>query len=308
MSFDTLCDCLNPVKCTFKKVMGMFEKKRAFIHIIILGLTIFPACNLPFFTNSIRASSMNPAITENTSLSAKNLKITVIYDNNPYKEGLTASWGFSCNIKGAEKTILFDTGGNSSVLLANMQQLGIDPKEIDIVVLSHVHGDHVGGLDGILKVNPDMTVYYPATFSLRFKDSLIRTGIKAVEVKDPTRICKGVYSTGVLGSWMKEQALMISTDRGMIVITGCAHPGIANILKVAKELIEDQILLVVGGFHLGAIRKQQLEALIVNFRKFGVQQVGPCHCTGDLGRHMFKEEYGKDFLNLGVGRLIEFEQ
>jgi 7,8-dihydropterin-6-yl-methyl-4-(beta-D-ribofuranosyl)aminobenzene 5'-phosphate synthase len=250
---------------------------------------------------------MKPTGNEIISAAIGELRITVVYDNNPYKEGLTASWGFACVIEGAEKTILFDTGGNSAVLLNNMQQLGIDPKEIDVVVLSHIHGDHIGGLDGLLKANPDVTVYFPATFPMRFGGSLTYAGIKTVEVNDPAGICKDVYSTGVLGSWMKEQSLIVSTDRGVIVITGCAHPGIVNILKTVKELNADNILLVMGGFHLGAIRKQQLEEIIVTFRKLGVQQVGPCHCTGELARQTFKQEYGKDFVDVGVGRLIEFE-
>jgi 7,8-dihydropterin-6-yl-methyl-4-(beta-D-ribofuranosyl)aminobenzene 5'-phosphate synthase len=175
------------------------------------------------------------------------------------------------------------------------------------VVLSHTHGDHIGGLDRLLKENLDLTVYFPATFPMRFGGFLSYAGIKTVEVNDPAAICKDVYSTGVPGSWMKEQALMISTDRGVIVITGCAHPGIVNILKTAKELNADNIMLVMGGFHLGAIRKQQLEGIIITFRKLGVQQVGPCHCKGELARQTFKQEYGKDFLDVGVGRLIEFE-
>jgi 7,8-dihydropterin-6-yl-methyl-4-(beta-D-ribofuranosyl)aminobenzene 5'-phosphate synthase len=97
------------------------------------------------------------------------LSITVVYDNNPYKAVLTTSWGFACVIKGTEKTVLFVTGGNSAVLLNNMQQLGIDPEEIDIVVLSHIHGDHVGGLKVFLKENFNVTVYLPATFPMDSK-------------------------------------------------------------------------------------------------------------------------------------------
>lgn len=69
--------------------------------------------------------------------------ITVVFDNNPYKKGLENGWGFSCLIEGMEKTVLFDTGGN--ILLDNMQMLGIYPEAVDILVLSHVHSDHVGG-------------------------------------------------------------------------------------------------------------------------------------------------------------------
>jgi 7,8-dihydropterin-6-yl-methyl-4-(beta-D-ribofuranosyl)aminobenzene 5'-phosphate synthase len=274
---------------------------------IIVALTIITACNQIFFSHSMRAFAMKPAVNKTTSTEIGELRITVVYDNNPYQEGLTTSWGFACVIKGAEETILFDTGGDSAVLLNNMQQLGIDPKKIDVVVLSHVHGDHIGGLDGLLKANPAVTVYFPATFPMSFKGSLTRVGIKTIEVNDPARICKGVYSTGVLGSWMKEQALMISTDRGLIVITGCAHPGIVHILQTVKEHHADPILLVMGGFHLGAMRKVQLEEIIADFRELGVEKVGPCHCTGELARQTFKLGYGSDFLDVGVGRLIEFE-
>jgi 7,8-dihydropterin-6-yl-methyl-4-(beta-D-ribofuranosyl)aminobenzene 5'-phosphate synthase len=248
---------------------------------------------------------MKPAFKEITSLAVKNLRIIVVYDNNPYKAGLTASWGFACVIKGPEKTILFDTGGSSAVLLKNMQQLGIGPKDIDIVVLSHIHGDHVGGLNGFLHENSNVTVYLPAAFPLGFKESLKEAGIKTVEVNDPARICKGVYSTGILGNWIKEQALLIATDSGLILITGCAHPGIVHILEVANKIIEDKVLLVMGGFHLGAMRKSELEEIISDFRKLGVERVGPCHCSGNTARRMFKQEYGQDFLDVGVGRWIE---
>ena len=195
---------------------------------------------------------MKPTVNDIISPAIGELRITVVYDNNPYKEGLTTSWGFACVIKGAEKTILFDTGGDSDVLLNNMQQLAIDSKEIDVVVLSHIHGDHVGGLNGFLQENMNVTVYLPATFLPGFKESLKRVGIKTVEMNDSARICKGVYSTGVLGSMIKEQALMISTDRGLIVITGCAHPGIVHILQTAKKIIRNEFLLVMGGISSGS--------------------------------------------------------
>jgi len=281
--------------------------RKAFLLSMISALTIFTACNLIFFTHSMKASTIKPTFRDVTSTTTKSLSIIVVYDNNLYKEGSTTSWGFACVVKGAEKSILFDTGGNSAVLLNNMQQLGIDPKDIDVVVLSHIHGDHVGGLNGVLQENMNVTVYLPAAFPLGFKDSLQRAGIETVEVADSARICKGVYSTGVLGNWIKEQALMISTDRGQIVITGCAHPGIVHILQTVKKIIRDKILLVIGGFHLGAMREAQLEDIIGDFRELGVERVGPCHCSGELAKHTFKLEYGNDYMDVGVGRIIEFE-
>jgi 7,8-dihydropterin-6-yl-methyl-4-(beta-D-ribofuranosyl)aminobenzene 5'-phosphate synthase len=259
------------------------------------------------FSHPGRPFITQPASEEINSIMSKNLSMTIVYDNNPYKDGLMTSWGFACVIKGTEKTILFDTGGNSAVLLNNMQQLGIDPNEIDIVVLSHFHGDHVGGLNGLLQENDNVTVYLPATFPPEFKEPLKGAGVKTVEVNDPAKICKGVYSSGILGNGITEQALMIATNRGLILVTGCAHPGIVDILAAANKILEDKILLVIGGFHLGAMARPELEEIIAGFRKLGVKRVGPCHCSGDQARRMFKQEYGQDFLDVGVGRLIEFE-
>ena len=250
---------------------------------------------------------MNPTVNGIIPPAIGKLRITVVYDNNPYKEGFTTSWGFACVIEGAEKTILFDTGGDSTVLLNNMQQSGIDPKEIDVVVLSHTHGDHIGGLDGLLKANPDVTVYFPATFPMRFGGSLTYAGIKTVEVNDPAAICKDVYFNRSSGELDERTGLDDFHRQGGDCDYRLCPSGDCNLLKTVKELNADNILLVMGGFSFGAIRKQKLEEIIVTFRKLGVQQVGPCHCTGELARQTFKQEYGKDFLDVGVGRLIRFD-
>lgn len=234
------------------------------------------------------------------------ISITITFDNNPYTPGLKTAWGFSCLIEGAEKTILFDTGGNGSSLLENMNELGIDPQKIDIVVLSHIHGDHVGGLKGFLDKNEQVIVYLPRSFPQEFKGNLLSASIKIMEVHDATEICDGVYTTGELGAGIKEQSLIVHTTQGMIVITGCAHPGIVAILKRARDLIKDDILLAMGGFHLGGAGQGELEKIILGFRSMGVKFVGPCHCSGDLARQLFKEEYGDSYLHLGVGRVIKF--
>ena len=239
-------------------------------------------------------------------ISINKLSITVIYDNNPYTEGLRAEWGLSCLIRGSEKTILFDTGGKGSSLLANMHELGINPREIDTVVLSHIHNDHVGGLKEFLEKNEHVTVYLPMSFPRELKGNLMSAGIRIVEVHDATKICDGVYTTGELGAAIKEQSLIVHTTQGMIVLTGCAHPGIVTILKGAKALVKDDILLAMGGFHLGGAGQGEIEKIILSFRSMGVKFVGPCHCSGDLARKMFKEEYGDSYLHLGVGKVIKF--
>ncbi len=237
----------------------------------------------------------------------KDLSITVSYDNNPYKERLTSTWGFSCVIRRAEKTILFDTGGDGSTLLTNMKKLGINPQEIDLVVLSHIHGDHVGGLTDFLEKNPEVVVYLPRSFPKGFKDKVKEYGAKIVEVQVSLKICQGVYSSGELGTWGKEQSLIIHTEKGLIVITGCAHPGIVKIVDMAKDLLKNDVLLVMGGFHLGRKSRGEIENIICSFRKLGVSYTGPCHCSGDTARQLFKEEYRENFINLGVGRVVTMD-
>jgi len=242
------------------------------------------------------SSSSKPTLTD--------LSITVTYDNNPYKEGLDTAWGFSALLTGLEKNILFDTGGDGSLLLSNIRKLAIDPNIIDIIILSHIHGDHTGGLHSLLEKNPNVTVYLLKAFPEKFKDNVRASGAKMVEVVQPLKICKNVYSTGQLGTWVKEQSLIIQADKGLIVITGCAHPGIVKTLTTAKDFLNDDILLVMGGFHLEWATAGKIEEIISTFEKLNVCYVGPCHCSGDKARRLFEKHFGKNYMNVGVGKVI----
>ena len=231
------------------------------------------------------------------------MTITVVYDNNPYKEGLETTWGFGCVITGAEKTILFDTGGDGSILLKNMEKLAIDPNGIDTVVLSHIHGDHTGGLQSFLEKNSDVTVYLPESFPKKFKDNVKSYGSKIVEVEQSLKICENVYSTGQLGKLIKEQSLVIRTEAGLLVITGCAHPGIVKIVNATKESLKDDILLVMGGFHLEWATKGKLEKIISAFRQLNVRYAGLCHCSGNKARSLFEKHFGKNYISIGAGKV-----
>ena len=109
---------------------------------------------------------------------AKDLRITIIYDNNSYNKELETRWGFSCLVEGLKKTILFDVGGDGSVLLGNMKKLKISPEKIDIVMLSHIHYDHIGGISDFLKENPNVAVYTPQSFPQSIKDKVKKCGCK----------------------------------------------------------------------------------------------------------------------------------
>ena len=230
--------------------------------------------------------------------------IIVTYDNNPYDRRLKTAWGFSCLIRLGEKSILFDTGGDSPRLLYNMRQLEIDPEEVDMIVLSHIHGDHVGGLSGFLEENSDLTVYVPESFPRSFKDGVRSSGAKLIEVKQAGELSDNVYTTGEVDGGIKEQSLIVKTEDGIVIITGCAHPGVVKIVKRAKQLVEGDVLLVMGGIHLGSKREHDIQEIIDIFRELGVLHAGPSHRSGDRARQLFKDAYGEDFLKIGVGGVI----
>lgn len=240
------------------------------------------------------------------------LSITVVYDNNPYDNRLKAAWGISCFVSFNGQAILFDTGGDSPTLLSNMENLQIEPDQIDTVVLSHIHGDHVGGLFGLLEKNSEVTVSLPKSFPKSFKDEVKAAGAKLREVHEAMEIGgdSNVYTTGELDGGIKEQSLVIRTAAGLVVITGCAHPGVVNIVKKAKELFEgkEEVLFVMGGFHLGGASELRIKEIIASFKEMGVRYVGPCHCSGDRARGLFKEAYEENFLEVGVGSVVTLAQ
>ena len=237
----------------------------------------------------------------------KDLHITIVYDNNPYDNRLDTRWGFSCYIQGAEKTILFDVGGEGSVLLDNMKKLKINPRSVHAIVLSHVHYDHIGGLSYFLKKNHKVIVYMPESLPQSVKDTVRQAGAQIGNVKKPIKICKDVYSTGELGDFIKEESLIIKTSKGLIIITGCAHPGIVTIVKKAKEMLKSDVYLVLGGFHLCWMSISKVKKIINGIKKEGVKKVAPCHCSGDIARKQFEKAYGKDFILVGAGKTIAIE-
>jgi 7,8-dihydropterin-6-yl-methyl-4-(beta-D-ribofuranosyl)aminobenzene 5'-phosphate synthase len=240
-----------------------------------------------------------------TTEAAEELAITILYDNNEHDERLETAWGFSCLVEGMEKTVLFDTGGDSALLLRNMHTLGIDPRDVDVVIISHVHADHVGGLPGFLEENHDVTVYLPRSLPKSIKDATREAGAELVEVHAPLQILERAYSTGELGDLIREQSLVIETSQGLVVITGCAHPGIVNVIREAKVLLDSDVHLVLGGFHLCWMNLLQVRHIVKGVQSEGVERVAPCHCSGDLARSTFGRVYGDDFILVGVGRRLE---
>jgi 7,8-dihydropterin-6-yl-methyl-4-(beta-D-ribofuranosyl)aminobenzene 5'-phosphate synthase len=235
------------------------------------------------------------------------MQLKVVCDNRIYDKRMDICWGFSCLV---DKGLLFDTGESEKVLLGNMQKLNISPKEISTVVISHDHYDHTGGLAGLLRENHKIRVYGLSSFSSSFKKKVKSSGAELIEENRFTQIISNIYLTGEMptyygGNPLSEQSLIIKSKPGLVIITGCSHPGIIKIVERIKENLSGSIYLVMGGFHLMDKDERIVEMIVKRFRELGVSKAGPTHCTGEEAIKMFKKEYKENFVEVGAGKMIE---
>jgi len=230
------------------------------------------------------------------------VKIGVVFDSKG-EPGFKIGWGFSSLIDYKEK-ILFDTSYNANLLNYNLQRMGYNIKEFDALFLSHEHLDHIGGLFEILKNNANLNVFVLNSFSQSLKDE-IKKRAKLFEIKEAKEIFENVYTTGIIKNDPDEQALIIKTKEGSILITGCAHVGVVKIIERAKEITNDDIFLVFGGFHLFEAEDSEIEKIIEDFKNLGVKKVAPCHCTGEKATNLFKKEYKENFIEMRAGKIIQ---
>lgn len=239
------------------------------------------------------------------------LTLTIIYDNYPADPACATDWGFSCLIEGLGKTILFDAGTREDLFLKNAEALKVDFGRIDFAVLSHFHGDHFGGLEAALRNRPGLTFYVPIDKTrpaVLVSEKLEKAGGKVVPVDQGLKLGQNIMLTGTLGDAIKEQSLVLDTSRGLIVIAGCAHPGIVKIVEKARELTGRPIEAVLGGFHLMQTDDAAVGRIIARFKELGVARVGASHCTGDRAIALFREAYKDRFIELGAGRVLSFEK
>ncbi|MCK5560442.1 MAG: MBL fold metallo-hydrolase, partial [Thermoplasmata archaeon] len=204
------------------------------------------------------------------------IKITVVYDNEanpPYK----SDWGFACLIERKNAIVMFDTGAQSDILIYNLSKLELIDKQIDAVILSHNHLDHTGGLEGLLALQPDLKIIEPQI------------------LKAPTELFPGIMSSGRMGARsLQEQSLFCTVEKGLVVVTGCSHPGLEKILKFAHKF--GLIHAVIGGFHGFS-----------NFNALNdISLIVPCHCTSH--KHELNIKFPETYQECGVGRTFEFSE
>ncbi len=215
----------------------------------------------------------------------------ILFDNYKVCDKCQSLWGFSAYLE--EYKLLFDTGSNGRVLLKNMQLLDVDVKKIEYLFITHSHWDHIGGLDSIIELNPNLTLFVPSSLSKHLIKDL-KTLVKEVVVctKKPQKLFANLYTTGVLGDETPEQSLIIDKQESTL-ITGCGHFGIENITKVAREIIGRDIQCIVGGFHLLRSSDEKILHTINALKEMNVKCARPTHCSGDKAIELFMNSFNQ---------------
>lgn len=229
--------------------------------------------------------------------------IYIVSDNVLIDERLQPAWGFAAIIETPTVNILFDTGRDGDILLSNMRQMLLSPADVELLFISHAHRDHTGGLGLFMDKRPDVMLYLTdSTYeSLRHR---LPADIRYTPVSAPVQIARHISSTGEMSAGIPEQALIIETTEGLVIVTGCAHPGIELMAAQAKKQSGREIYMLIGGFHLSRASERRVRDLISRLKALDVKKVAPSHCTGKRATELFRDAWGEDFVESGLGAVI----
>ena len=261
---------------------------------VTLSSQDYPYLNDPTCLEGVTATS---GITEPVTVS-------VIYDNYVHTKGMTADWGYSILIEGLAKSVLFDTGTRPAIFKFNFSKMDLNASEIDAVVLSHEHRDHTGGIYAFAEMKTGIPVIMPHDFQESFKRDMTGLGLKPLMVREPAAICDNLYTSGLFDFPLSEQALVLDTRKGLVVMTGCSHPGIVNMLKDIRSSFNKNVYMVFGGFHLMDKTDDEMDTIIAAMKSLGVVMCGATHCTGERQINLIREKFGDGFVELGAGNIV----
>lgn len=236
------------------------------------------------------------------------MRLRIVAIGSTKWERFIRRWGVSFLIG---EDVLFDTFGNPKVLLNNMRRFNIDTAKIRHIVLSHDDWDHISGLWYLIQDRKDITVYICPGFKQEIKDRITSFGVRVVEVEPFTMIKEDVFSSGQIqtfneGENIFEQALVVKFLKNLTIITGCAHPGIVNIIDVIKRhFSKERVSFVLGGLHLKDNTDEVNLNIIKGLQSLGVRRIAPMHCTGKRATEMMRGTFGYDFVRVREGDSIE---
>src|SRR6266446_6826199 len=305
-----------------------------------MGPRLGTACFVAVLALALAGSRADKSATSAT-VDPPKAQITVLYDAFGQHSAMQKDWGYSVLVEYGGKRILFDTGNNPDILAKNAKAKGVDLANLDFVVMSHRHGDHMGGMGYLLSVNPGVKIYAPREnfgvygFSLpsafyrkdeslppeqryydgtppqvmKFGSAWPRANFELIE--KTTEIAPGIHLIALVSDKpttleLRELSLAIDTPDGIVLVVGCSHPGIDKIVEAATT-INPRIHFIAGGFHLVVAKDPDIQNIVMTLRdKFKVAYVAPGHCTGEPTFTALKKEFGDRYLYAGLGTALAF--
>ena len=280
------------------------------------------------------------ATTSPTLAAADTPRITILYDAFGKEAAMTKDWGYAALVEINGKRILFDTGNDPAIFAKNIKTKGINLTKLDFVVLSHRHSDHVGGLSYLLRANPKVKIYAPkdgmfgifggdVTSKFYRKDEALPAEMRYYGATPPeiikfgtvfpraniqvidktTELAPGITLIALVSDMpgtkeMKELSLAIDTADGIVLIVGCSHPGIENIVAEAAK-INPQIHFIAGGFHLVTAEDKAIERIATTLHDtYKVDYIAPGHCTGEPAFAALQGTFGDHYVYAGLGTTL----
>ena len=267
------------------------------------------------------------------------MKVSCVVDNRAdFNSDFYAEHGLSLLVEKNDENILMDTGKTPVVLKHNLELLGIE--SVDKVVLSHGHNDHTGGISSVSLLKENKTKFYmhPEALTPKYAvhgdesryigfpqnidPSILRMNWD--RITETTKIGRKIWVFNHVEDhcnfetipnylrikkddeflndhFMDELNLVIKTDNGLVVLSGCAHHGIVNILYSAREYFQDEIHGVIGGSHLVQATPQRIEKTVDEIKKLDPQVIALGHCTGFKALCRFSKHFKDEFIPLASG-------
>jgi len=275
-----------------------------------------------------------------TSASPTQDRVTILYDAFGKPSGMKKDWGYSALVEYGGKRILFDTGNNAEIFAQNVKVSGVDLKKLDFAVISHRHGDHTGGMNYLLTVNPQVKIFAPkegfgvfgASMPGTFyrQDASLPDYMRYYNGKPPQTMTFGtpwpsanfVLIDGVMEAApgvsviatvsqtpgtleLRELSLTIETPKGLVLVVGCSHPGIERIVE-ASMVLDKHVYAIVGGLHLVTTPESEIARIVTALHdKWKVDRVALGHCTGEPAFAAFQRAFGSQYNYAGLGSVIE---
>jgi len=290
---------------------------------------------------SLRALAVFILLLAHMAVAGTPNRVTILYDSFGKSLTLTMDWGFAALVEYGGKRILFDTGNNAQIFEHNVKAAGVDLQKLDFVVMSHRHGDHMGGLAYLLKVNPTVKIYAPKERSGVYGDDqpsstwyrkdpslpaeqryysgappeIIHMGeawpsANFQLIDKNIEIMPGMYLIALVSDKpgtleLRELSLAIRTPDGLVLVVGCSHPGVERIVQEASA-IDPHINLLFGGLHQIQASDPEVERIArVLHDQYKLDRIAPGHCTGEPEFAALKKTFGDHYLYAGVGSVVD---